>query len=182
MLALRWRQCLVGAAWLRRPPLLVEEEVRLDEFPMPARHVPRREHPAQIVDVGVTLDWLAPIRQDVSMDVVRKVDVPHPGRVRTGVAVVAELREPADSEEPSIRQEEEIVLRESVHRLPVLDDPSQGRVGLFPRASYFRLDDGEVSVLHFSEDLLDVDDLRLPVLQRLEHALDEVTAELRPED
>src|SRR2546427_12898576 len=108
MLGLRWRQCLVGAAWLRRPPLLVEEEVRLDEFPMPARHVPRREHPAQIVDVGVTLDWLAPIRQDVSMDVVRKVDVPPPGRVPTGVAVVAQPRRPRASEEPAAPQEEEV--------------------------------------------------------------------------
>src|SRR5437899_12096953 len=116
MLGLRWRQCLVGAAWLRRPPLLVEEEVRLDEFPMPARHVPPREHPAQIVEVGVTLDWLAPIRQDVSVDVVRKVDVPHPGRVRTGVAVIAVLPEPAGSDETSIRPQTEIVNRKSVTR------------------------------------------------------------------
>src|SRR2546428_5866202 len=111
MVGLRRRDSLFCATWLRRPPLLVEEEVRLDEFPMPARHVPRREHGAQVVDVGVALDWLAPIRQNGSVDVVRKVDVPHPGGVRTGVAVVAELREPADSEEPAIRQEEEIVLR-----------------------------------------------------------------------
>src|SRR3989442_5068900 len=93
MLGLRWRQCLVGAAWLRRPPLLVEEEVRLDEFPMPARHVPRREHPAQIVDVGVTLDWLAPNRPDVSVDVVREVDVTHPGGVRNGASAAGRLRE-----------------------------------------------------------------------------------------
>src|SRR2546427_5811120 len=98
MVGLRRRDSLFCATWLRRPPLLVEEEVRLDEFPMPARHVPRREHPAPIVDVGVTLDWLAPIRQDVSVDVVRKVDVPHPGRVRTGVSVVAELPWPPDSD------------------------------------------------------------------------------------
>src|SRR5256712_13867856 len=122
---------------------------------MSARHVPRREDPAQIVDVGVTLDWLAPIRQDVSVDVVRKVDVPHPGRVRTGVAVVAELREPADSEEPSIRPEEEIALRESVYRLSVPADPSQGRVGLFPPASCLRLYDGQAGRLHSSDELLE---------------------------
>src|SRR2546427_331598 len=43
--------------------------------------------------------------------------------VGTGVAVVAELRETTDSEEPAIRQEEEVVFREPVHRLPFLRDP-----------------------------------------------------------
>src|SRR2546430_11498511 len=105
MVGLPVRQCLLGAAWLRRPPLVVEEEVRLDEFPMPTRHVPRREHGAEVVDVRLPLDWLPAIRQNVSVDVVREVDVPHPGGVRTGIAVVAELRKPADSEEPPIRQE-----------------------------------------------------------------------------
>src|SRR3989449_9659835 len=151
------------------------------EIPVRALHVPSRKDCPEIVDISSALDRLSSLPQKVSADVIREIHVTDPRRVGSGIAIITDLRKPTVWEDPPIRQEEEIVLRESVLGLPFLGDPPQGRFRLFPRASCFRLDDGEVRVLHFSEDLLDVEDLRLPVLQRLEHALDEVTAELRPE-
>src|SRR3989442_4002967 len=97
------------------------------------------------------------------------------------MAISMALRKPADWEDPPIRQEVEVDLRQSVHGLPFLDDPPQGRVRLVSGTPRFRLDDREVRVLHFAEHLFDVDHLSLAVLQRLEHALHEVSAQLRPE-
>src|SRR2546428_22878 len=108
---------------LGRPPFLVEQEVGLHEFPVTACHVSCREHRAQVVDVRVTVGRFPAIRQQVPVDVVRQIDVTDPSRIGTGVAVVAELRETTDSEEPAIRQEEEVVFREPVHQLPFLRDP-----------------------------------------------------------
>ena len=108
---------------LGRPPFLVEQEVGLHEFPVTACHVSCREHRAQVVDVRVTVGRFPAIRQQVPVDVVRQIDVSDPSGIGTGVAVVAELRETTDSEEPAIRQEEEVVFREPVHQLPFLRDP-----------------------------------------------------------
>src|SRR6266705_3387740 len=162
-------------------PLFVEQEVFFHEIPVPALHVPIGKDRSEIVDVRSALDRLSSLRQEVSVDVEGQIHVTDPRRVGSRIAIVAELRETANAEEPAIRQEEEVVLCESVHGLPLLGDPSEGRIRLVPGTTDLRLDNREVRVLHFAEHLFDVDDLCLAVLQRLEHALHEVSAELRSE-
>src|SRR5204863_103597 len=102
-------------------------------------------------------------------------------RIRSGHPIVAELREAADTEEPPVREEDEIVFAQSVPVLALLRETPQDRLRLLAVATGLRLDDRHVHVPDLPADLVDVDGLCLSVLQRLEDALHQVSAELRAE-
>src|SRR5439155_11659782 len=114
--------------------------------PMAALHVTVREDRAEVVDIGGSFDWLAVIGEQLSVDVVWQVHVADPRGVRAGIAIVAELREPANPEEPAVGEEQQVVLRQAMDGLPLLEDSSEGGLGVLSIATALRLDDREVRV------------------------------------
>src|SRR5438552_12256076 len=175
----RWP--LPARSRLRRAPLLVEQELLFDELPVPAPHIPIGQDRPEVVDVGAAFDRLPAVRQQISVDIVREVHVAYAGGLGPGHSIVAVFREPTDSEEPAIREEHQVVRADPFDGLPRFEDSAEDRLRFFAGAAGLRLDDRQVDVLDFAEDLVDVDPLRLGVLQRLEDALDEVPAEFRAE-
>src|SRR3990172_7444268 len=165
---------------LRVPPGLVEQEVALDERHVAGPHVPCRQCRLQIIEEGLALHRPPALEEEVPAGVIGEVDVPDAREVRVGQGVIPVLPEPADAPEPPVRQGEHVLGREPVDLLS-LEEASEDPVRLLPRALRLRLDHREVRVPHLPRHLLDVQGLRLVVVEGLEHPLDLLPAELAPE-
>src|SRR5437773_8397603 len=92
-------------------PFFVEQEVFFHEIPVPALHVPIGKDGPKIIDIGSALDRFSSLRQEVSVDVEGQIHITDPRRVGSRIAIVAELREAANAEEPAILREEAVGLR-----------------------------------------------------------------------